>query len=608
MILNKFYNNLEIAKLLKSVAASYKFKGEDLYKFKIIAYERASDAVEHASSELKDLWDEGKLEEIPGIGKSIAGHLSELFKTGRSLHFEEIMRGLPAQMFDLMVVPGIGVKSAFKLTKNLKIGTENPLSDLEDAAKKGEIEKIEGFGKESQEDILKSLADVKMRTKRLLLPYAERVAEDVIDWIKKSKYAKRIDALGSLRRFVSTVGDIDIAVASDKPKEILEHFINYPNKQRILEKGNRTASIVVASEVQIDLMVQPLKSYGSLLQHFTGSKHHNVALREFALKKGLSLSEYGIKLIKGKQKTNNKSGIFNPKLNVYEYETEKGFYSELGLQWIPPEIREDTGEIEASLKNNLPKLIELKDIKADLQIHSDFDIETSHDLGLSTMEQNIEKAYFLGYEYIAFTEHNPSNSRHNDKQIIDLLKRKKEIVEKVNNSIVKDVKHRVFKVYNSLEIDILSKGNLPVPDAGIFLLDFAIVSIHSGFRLPRDEMTKRVISALSHPKVKIFAHPTGRRLGEREGVDVNWETIFEFCLKNNKYLEINSDPMRLDLPDYLVKDAIKYGIKLSMGTDAHHVDMMDNMKYGVSVARRGWAEKKDILNTKSLKEFDEIVK
>ena len=585
--------NLKAAKLLRSIAAAYKLKSEDRYKFKIIAYEKAADAIEHASSEIKDIWDENKLEEIPGVGKSIAEHLDELFRTGRSRHFEEILKGLQPQIFDLMVIPGIGVKTAYKLVEKLNIGEKNPLADLEKAINNNEIEKLEGFGKESQEEILKSLKEIKGRKKRLLLPYAKEIAEDVNVWLKKDPSVKRTDVLGSLRRNVSTVGDIDIAVSSDDPQKTIEHFVNYPKVQRILEKGSKTASIILPSEVQVDLMVQGPRSYGSLVQHFTGSKHHNIALREYALKKNLSLSEYGIKNLRTKKLKNIK--------------TEEELYNALGLSWIPPELREDTGEIKAARYNNLPKLIELSDVKADLQIHSDFDTETSHDLGLSSMEQIVDKANSFKYEYIAFTEHNPSRGKHKNSEIIDLLKRKKDINEQLNSSYVNNVKGSVIYVFNSLEIDILSDGNIPLPDEAMDLLDFALVSIHSSFRLNKEKMTKRVISALSHPKVKIFAHPTGRKLGFREGIELEWENIFDFCLKNKKFLEINADPMRLDLPDFLVKEAVKKGVKLSLGTDAHHKDHMDNMIYAVSVARRGWAEKGDVINSLNLKEFKNIL-
>lgn len=593
MKIHKNMTNLEIAELLRAVAASYHLKGEGKNRFRIVAYQRAADAIEHLSSEAKDLWDDEKLKDVSGIGASIASHLDEIFKTGKSKHFGKIMKGFPPAMFELMKVPGIGAKTAFKLSKKLKIKkAKGALKKLEKAVKKGEISGIEGFGEQSQEAIEKSIVETKGRKRRHILPYATGISEEVITWMKKSQAVKKVDSLGSLRRRASTVGDIDIAVSTNKPKEAIEHFTKYPKKRRILERGERTASIVIPGDVQVDLMVQTPTAYGALLQHFTGSKHHNIALREYAIKRGMSLSEYGIK----------KSG------KVMKVSTEEQFYKKLGMDYIPPELREDTGEIEAAINHKLPKLVELKDIKADLQMHSDFDIETSHDVGESSMENMIKRANDLGYEYIAFTEHNPSKSKHNEKQIIDLIKRKKEKVDKLNSSFVKKQKGSVKKVFNSLEIDILPDGRLPVPDKGIELLDFALISIHSSFRLEREKMTNRVLEGFKHPKVKIFAHPTGRMLGKREGVELNWPRIFEFCEKHKKYLEINAEPMRLDLPDTSVREAVKAGVKLSMGTDAHHADGLANMIYGVSVARRGWATKKDIISTLSFSKFDKIIK
>jgi len=595
MKMHKGMTNLEIAELLRAVAAAYEIENKDKNKFRIIAYDKAADAVEHASSELKDLWDENKLEEIPGIGESISNYLGEIFKTGNSKHFESILNDYPPQVFELMAIPGIGAKSAIKLTRNLNIGEKNPFSDLEKAAHNKEIEKLQDFGKESQEDILKELKSFKKRKKRYLLPYADEVAEELIAWLKESKLVKRVDKLGSLRRKVSTIGDIDLSAATENPNEVIEHFTKYPKIQRIIEKGDRKASVILPSGVQVDLRVQPVSSYGSLLQHFTGSKHHNIALREYALKKNLSLSEYGIKK-KGSRK-------------IIKFENEEDFYIYLDLQWIPPELREDTGEIDRARLSNktLPKLIELKNVRADLQIHSDFDIETSHDLGLSSMEDIVDKANSLRYEYVAFTEHNPSKSKHSENEIINIIEKKKETIDHINTSYVKSVKGSLKHVYNSLEIDILPDGSLPLKDQALEILDFALVSIHSSFKMSKLDMTKRVLNALSHPKVKIFAHPTGRKLGSREGIELDWDKIFDFCIKNDKWLEINGDPMRLDLPDYLVKDAVEKGVYLTLGTDAHHADHMDNMFYGVSVARRGWAEKRNIINTKSFEDFNKLI-
>ena len=596
--MGKNMTNLEMAEALRAVAASYQLKREAENHFRIVAYQRAADAVEHLSSEAKDLWDDGKLEEVSGIGAGIAEHLDEIFRTGKSKHFAKIMAGFPPAMFELMKVPGVGAKIAFKLTKELGITqAKDAIKKLEKAVKEGKVAPIEGFGAQSEEAIKKSIEEVKGRTRRLLLPYADSIAEEVIEWMKKSKAGSKGDPLGSLRRKASTVGDIDIAVASEKPEEALEHFVKFPKTQRVLEKGERTASIIVPGEVQVDVMVQPPQAYGSLLQHFTGSKQHNIALREYAIKHQKSLSEYGIK-VKGK---------------LHKTPTEEKFYQKLGMDWIPPELREDSGEIEAALRqaqgkaDGLPRLVELKDIKADLQIHSSFDIETSHDVGDSSMKEIVEEGSRLGYEYLAFSEHNPSRSKHSDSQIIGLIKRKKEATEKINYSLVKSKKGSVKKVFNSLEIDIMPDGRLAVPDKALELLDFALVSIHSSFRQSRSVATKRVLSALQHPKVKIFAHPTGRLLGKREGVEFNWPEIFEFCKGKNKWLEINAAPARLDLPDTLVKEAVKEGVKLTLGTDAHHKDALVHMRYGVSVARRGWVTKDSIVNTRTLKEFEKML-
>lgn len=552
--------NLQIAELLRNVASSYQYKDESKYKFQIIAYNRAADAVEHSTSELKDLWDDGKLDEVPSIGPSIASHLDEIFKTGKSKHFEQIMRGIPKEAFTLMVLPKIGIKTAVKMIN--------------------ELPKIE----------LKKYLDqaIKLKTKniRLLLPYAENIASEVVKWLKKDQNIEKIDCLGSLRRKCATVGDIDILVASKNPSNTINQLISYPKRQKTIEQGKHTASILLPGNIQVDLLVMNPENYGSALQHFTGSKHHNIALREHALKKGFSLSEYGIK------KVNNEKRI------SYRFKTEQELYSFLSLQYIEPELREGAGEIHMATSGNLPQLVELKDIRGDLQIHSDFDIETSHDLGISSMEKIVKKGQELGYQYIAFTEHNPSKSGHSHNRIIELLRRKQ--------SYIRENKWPI-KVFNSLEIDINKDGSLPVPDKALETLDFALVSIHSSFDLSRKDQTKRVLTALAYPKVKIFAHPTARKINEREGIELDWEQIFDFCVKNNKFLEINADPMRLDLPDTLVRDAVKNGVKLTLGTDTHEVTMMDNMKYGVYVARRGWCEKKDVLNCLSLNDFKKEV-
>jgi len=601
--------NQEITQILKNVAAAYTIRDEAKNKFKIIAYQRAADAVEHATLEIKDLWDEGKLNTLPGIGPSITSHLDELFRTGRVKHFEEVLKGLPEAIFPLLKVTGFGAKKAYKIVKNLKLKDKDTvIDDLIAACREHKIAKFPGFGEKSEEDILRNLLEAKqgkIKKARMALPYTDAIAQKIIAYLKKSPQVLRADPLGSLRRRVSTIGDIDIAVATNNQKAVIDYFLEYPGIERVVEKGETGATILTSGGKQVDLRVQKPQSYGSLLQYFTGSKDHNIHLREIALKKGLSLSEYGIKPLKKNQKSirhpptggADKNQNYNSKLKIFEFSTEEGFYGAVDLPWIPPELREDMGEIEAAQKRELPTLVEIGDIVGDVHIHSDFNLEPSHDLGISSMKEIAQKARSLGYQYIAFTDHNPSITNHTEDKIYSILKRRKEAIEQFYQST------KIVRVFNMLEIDILADGRLAVDDKSLSLLDGAIASVHGSFNQPKDKMTRRIIGVLTHPKVKILGHPTGRLLGQREGYEVDWKEIFEVCLKYNKALEINAFPLRLDFPDVLVREAVRKGVKMVISTDAHEVSEMDRMVYGISVARRGWAKKGDILNTLEYNEF-----
>lgn len=581
---NRNLANLQIAKLLRSVSAALTLTAEGAnVRFRIIAYANAADAIEHATSEVKDLWDDNKLVNLAGVGSSIAGHLDELFRTGRVKYWEEILAPIPPAVFELMEIPGIGPKNAFKLCKTLGITkSQTAISLLEKAAKKGRIRDLPGFGEDSEKKILQSITEFSSRSGRILLPQAQAIADSIVEWVKAAPGVKQIHPLGSLRRQVSTVGDIDIAVASDHPKAIIERFKDYPQKSRVIEAGTESASLLLPNGAQVDLMVQPTVAFGALLQHFTGSKFHNVALREYALKKGYSLSEHGIKI----------------KDKIKPIASEEEFYNFLGLDWVPPELREDTGEIQAALNHNLPKLIELSDIRGDLQIHSNLDIETSHDVGTSSVADLVKTAKSLGYDYIGLTEHNPAVSGNTPKQVIEIIKQK--------TAAIKDHDWE-FKVFNGLEIDIQPNGTRALPDEALEMLDYACVSIHSSFRQDRKTATARVLKALDHPKIKFFAHPTGRLLGEREGVDLDWDQIFGFCIEHNKWLEIDAWPNRLDLPDTLVREAVKHGIKLVIDTDSHSAEHLTMMRYGISVARRGWATPSDVVNTLALQDIMKLI-
>jgi DNA polymerase (family 10) len=590
--------NIEIAELLRKVAAAYQILNDN--RFRIIAYERAADSIEHLTSELKDYWDDKKLGEIPGIGVQLAGHLDELFRTGHVKHFEFVLSKLPASIYPLLLVPGIGPKKAYKLVTVLKLKNEKTvIEELKKAAKTGKIAPIEGFGEKSQADILGNIETYrkgKIKENRMNLPVADEIAHNIVSHLSKLKSIKRIDVLGSLRRQASTVGDIDIAVVTDTPKEAIEHFLLYPNEE-IIEEGAGGASIRLHNGRQVDLRVADEKRYGAMLQYFTGSKNHNIALRTFALSRGLSLSEYGIKhLSSGK---------------VDNYESEEAFYKALGLSYIPPELREDKGEIEAAFlrqpadqgKLGLPKLVETSDIKGDLHVHTNYDLESSHDLGANPISDCLDAASELEYEYIGLSDHNPSISHHTEQQIADIMKRRKEWYQKQHALWEKKTKKHVG-MFIMCEVDILPDGRLALPDGAFDYVDGVIVSLHSSFTQERKTITDRIIKGLTaHAKVRIFGHPTARLLGSRESVDADWKEVFALCKDRGIALEINAFPDRLDLPDALVFDAAKQKIPLCINTDAHAVDQMHLMKYGVSVARRGWATKHDIVNTLGYNDF-----
>lgn len=585
MILFSCMSNFEIAKLLKNIATAYTIKNENKFRFQIIAYLKASEVISGLNGELIEYYKEDKLDAIPGIGPTLKSHLTELFKKGKVKHFDWVLKGVPKSVFVLTDIPTFGPKKAFRIVSQFNLNDpDTVINDVEKIAKENKISKLEGFGEKSENDIIKAIEEFRLgkgKTTRMTLPYAFEVAQKITDYLKASKLVDKVEALGSLRRRSSTIGDIDFAVATNQPKKVIDYFVSYPHRERLIEKGDVSASILVSGGRQVDLLIQPVAAFGSLLQHFTGSKNHNIHLREYALKKGLSLSEYGIKNLKTK----------NEKLQKYSNEEE--FYNAIGLAWIPPELREDIGEIELAAENKIPTLVELKDIKGDFHIHSSFPIEPSHDLGNDCMEEMLKEALELGYEYIGFSEHNPSTSKHTNEQIFKLLLKRDKYIEKLKKNY-KNV--RIFKL---LEVDILPNGSLAIDNNCLDLLDVAIVSIHSVFNMDKNQMTKRVLKGLSHNKAKIFAHPTGRLLNTRGGYDLDWDKIFTFCKENNKALEINSWPQRLDLPDKIVGQAVKAGIKMVIGSDSHAANQMELLKYGVFVARRGFATKNDILNTMS---------
>lgn len=573
------FSNSEIARMLREVAAAYTIKKGNI--FQIRAYDGAADSVEHSSEEIKDLWEEDRLDQIPGVGESIKNHLNELFKTGKVKHWEAVKKGIPEAVFKLLGIPGVGPKTALTLG-------ELGVKDVADLSKKLQSRELVkgGFSEKIALRIQAGISEVPgIKTGRVLLPYAAAQADRVLEYLQKSKEVVRADALGSLRRMVPTVGDLDFAVATKEPEQVISYLANMPGVVRVVDSGERNISVTLTSGLRLDFIVVQPTSYGALLQHFTGSKSHNIHLRTIAEGKGFSLSEYGVKKIKSKE--------------VIHTEAEEELYGLLGMDTPPPEIREDTGEIEAALKHQLPKLIELKDIKGDLHTHSSYPIEPSHDAGADSIEELLKMAQQLGYKYLGIADHSPSLGNHTKDQIIKLIKKRTQKIEQINSS------QKTVRVLNLLEVDIMPDGSLSVPDEGLKLLDFALVGVHSLHTQPKSQMTKRILKALENPYVKVLNHPTGRLLNQRNSYDADWEEIFEFAAKHNKALEVNAYPNRLDLTDNMIREAKKLGVKFVINTDSHQAAHMGNVRFGVAMARRGWVTKEDVVNTWEWKKFAE---
>ena len=522
-------SNTAIARLFREIAAAYEVKGEN--RFKIRAYDTAADSIEHATSEVKDLWEEGRLGELPGVGEGISSHLDEYFRTGEVKHFEDVKKGLPSGMFAFFGLEGVGPKRAYRLAKELKVKT---IEDLHQAVKKKEIEKMEGFGRRSQELILKAIEGREQHKERILLPIAFSIAERLIEQILRLSGVVRADPLGSLRRMVSTVGDIDIGIATTEPQKVVKEFTSLPDVSRVVGAGGAKATVFLKTGRQVDIRVHNPNSYGALLQYFTGSKSHNIHIRKIANDQGLSLSEYGVKkyapakalaLSKGSPKYQG-GKITGEYLPV---ETEEKFYQLLGLPWIPPEMREDNGEIEAAQKGQLPQLVKEGEVRGEVHVH------TTHSDGEETTASMVEEAIRLGRKYIGISDHAPSAiTRGLPKAKEEILKRKREIEE------LREKYRGKIGLFFGAEVNIDAKAQMALPDELLALYEYTIGSIHTSFDQSKEMITKRLIAVLENPYVNVLGHPTGRLLGEREAYEADWEAVFAAAGKDREILEINS--------------------------------------------------------------------
>jgi len=568
--------NEEIAKILYEMALYLEMKE---VVFKPRAYEKAAESIESLEEDAEDIYKKGglkALEDIPAIGKGISERIEEYLKTGHIKDYEKLKKQIPVDIEKLSAIEGVGPKLIKLFYQKLKIKNIN---DLERAAKTGKLAKLPRSGEKLQEKILKGIEFYKRSHSRFLLGVALPLAEEIENRLKKTKGVIKVACAGSLRRRQETIGDLDFLVACPEQNRgiVMDFFVSMPEVIHIFAKGPTKTMVQLKNGIAADLRVVDEKSFGAALQYFTGNKDHNIKLRKIAIKKRYKLNEYG--LFSGKYQIAGRN--------------EKEIYEKLGLMWIPPEIRSNTGEIEAGQKNKIPRLIELKDIKGDLQVH------TNWTDGSNTIEEMAMAAKKIGYHYIAITDHTKDLAMTGGS---DEKKLTRQIAE-INKINAKNWKRGEFRILKSAEVNIRKDGTLDIKDEVLEKLDIVGAAVHSNFNLSKNEQTRRLIKAMENPNLDIIFHPSGRLLGQRPGIELDWDEIFKAAKETGTILEINAQPSRLDLNDDNIRHAKNMGIKLSIGTDAHSTAELLYNIYGVSQARRGWCEKKDVINTMTLVEI-----
>ncbi|KKP37887.1 MAG: polymerase IV, family X protein [Candidatus Peregrinibacteria bacterium GW2011_GWA2_33_10] len=558
-------DNKFIANILREIGEILEIQGEN--RFKILSYNRAADILENYPYDLEEIVerDPKLLLEIPGIGDSIAEKIEELVLRGEIKFHQQLLKKFNHKLLELLNIRGIGPKKVRLFS--VQLGIED-IEQLEAAAKSGALATLPKMGKKSESEILEAINEYKQHKLRYLLPYGLQTAEKYIAYLSKSPDIKKVEYAGSLRRRKETVGDIDILTTGKNKNKIMDYLCSFPGVTKVLAKGSTKSSVLDETGIQIDLRIVESDEYGSALQYFTGCKDHNVAMREIAKKRGYKISEYGV--FKKEKKVAGK--------------TEEEVYKIMGYPYIEPELRENRGEFEAARAGKLPKLIEYKDLKGDLHMHSVWSD------GSQSIIEIVKQAKKLGFKYIAISDHSQS------------LRVAKGLDE---NSILVQIeeiqrlreKEKDILILTGAEVDILENGDLDFSNKILSKLDIVIGSVHSKFRLPRDEQTKRVIKALNNPYLKILGHPSGRLLLKREPLQLDMEAIIKEAAKNKKILEINSNPQRLDLNDYYIKMAKDMNVKFAINSDSHHTDQFAYLKFGIFQARRGWLEKTDVINT-----------
>jgi len=561
--------NKELADLFDKMAGILEFKDEN--PFKINAYRKASRILGDLTQDIEEVAERGELKDIPGIGEGMAKKIEEYLKTGKVSKFEEVKKGVSDELIAMMDIPGMGPKTLALIHKERGI---NNLSQLEKAVEDGSLIGLPGMGEKKVENIRRGIQLLKQSKGRMNLGMAFPVAKRIVETLRERTGSEKIEWAGSLRRMRENIGDIDLLATGPDHEKIVHTFTHLPEVKEVLASGETKASVIVEGGLQVDLRVVEEGSYGAALQYFTGSKGHNIHLRGIARARGIKINEYGV--FKGEKKIGGKE--------------EKDVYKAIGMDWIEPELREDRGEIEAAQKKNLPRLIEESEVKGDLHVHSNWSD------GSSSIEEVARAAQKKGYQYVAICDHSKTLKITHGLDETRLMKQMEEI-DRINELL------KSFQILKGTEVDILSDGRLDLSDKALEKLDFVVASVHSGFKQDRERMTKRIIKALENPFVHVLGHPTGRLLGARDPYEVDIDEVMEAAKKYGKALEINAYFERLDLDDIHCRKAKEMSMRVAIGTDTHHLDQMWMMSLGVAVARRGWLETKDVLNTLSLKEL-----
>ncbi|MCK9614875.1 MAG: DNA polymerase/3'-5' exonuclease PolX [Candidatus Omnitrophica bacterium] len=573
--------NQEVSRIFRDIAKILELKGENI--FRIRAYERAAQAVDNLQENLEGVIKKEELTSIPGIGADLSVKIKEIAATGRLKYYEELKKKTPQGLIAMMEIPGLGPKTVKKLYEQLKINT---VEKLEKAAKSGKLLKLEGIREKTEDNILRGINLVRKGGERQTLNSGLLLSKSFVDKLKSLKAIDDIEVAGSVRRKKDTIKDIDILVTSKKPKEVMDKFIHLDLVKEVLAHGE-TKSSVIAKEnnMQVDLRVLKHESFGSALLYFTGSKEFNIRLRQLAIKMGYKINEYGVFPATSMKNTGGPAsgGQKDKKLAG---KTEEEIFSLLKMAYIPPELREDRGEIDAALENKLPKLIELNDIKGDFHIHSRYSD------GLASIADIAKKLEEFDYEYAAICDHSQSLKIAGGLSEKEVYKKLKEL-KKVNQK-------SKIKLFAGTEVDIASDGTLDYSNNLLKEFDVVVAAIHSGFKQTKAQLTKRIVNACKNKYTNIIAHPTGKLWGAREAYDIDIDEICRAAADNQVALEINCYPQRLDLNDINVMRAKKHGVKLTLGTDSHQLNQLWSMELGVAVARRGWLEKGDIINCLSL--------